>query len=180
MWLMASMAQTGMLLAGVALLILILFRRTYRYYGRRRRSGNKKADSYLTKSPRPTKRASSLSSAPSDVLSWHVEMHETARDLKAELDSKMRLLQLLIAQARQEADRLTQIVADANSVAVDRSETLSPARRTTPLPGSPQRQSEIFMLADQGQSAAEIADRTGSPLGEIELILSLRSARAGE
>ncbi len=36
MWLLADMMQTGMLLAGIALLIFVLMRRTYRHYGRRR------------------------------------------------------------------------------------------------------------------------------------------------
>jgi hypothetical protein len=44
-------------------------------------------------------------------------------------------------------------------------------------PSSDHRYDEIYLLADYGHSAAEIAQRLGSPIGEVELILSLRSKR---
>jgi DNA-directed RNA polymerase specialized sigma24 family protein len=39
------------------------------------------------------------------------------------------------------------------------------------------RYDEIYILADYGHSPAEIAQRLGIPIGEVELILSLRSKR---
>jgi DNA-binding NarL/FixJ family response regulator len=36
------------------------------------------------------------------------------------------------------------------------------------------RHAEVYDLADEGQSAQEIARQTGRPRGEIELILALR------
>lgn len=180
MWLLAELlskdvVKTGMFLAGVLLLIMILLRRFYRYYGRRKPT-RKVAEPYLAHTPRPTGEKRSLSNASADVLSWHVEMHETAREMKAELDSKMRALQLLIGQARYEADRLEQILGRFEST--DALPDAQPSRPSTSwLPGSPDRQAEIFALADQGRSAAEIAEQIGTPLGEIELILSLRGTR---
>jgi len=49
-------------------------------------------------------------------------------------------------------------------------------------PAAPRRYEEIYALADSGCTAAEIAHRTGIPVGEVQLILSLRSVRkeAGE
>jgi hypothetical protein len=44
-----------------------------------------------------------------------VEMHELARDMQGELDSKMRVLQILIDQARREADRLEELIAEGRS-----------------------------------------------------------------
>jgi hypothetical protein len=44
-------------------------------------------------------------------------------------------------------------------------------------PSSDHRYDEIYVLADYGHNAAEIAQRLGSPIGEVELILSLRSKR---
>ena len=38
------------------------------------------------------------------------------------------------------------------------------------------RREEIYRLADYGFAAAEIARRVGSPVGEVELILSLRDS----
>jgi hypothetical protein len=48
-------------------------------------------------------RESALADAPPEVLRWQVEMHETARDLKAELDSKLSAIQALVAMARDNA-----------------------------------------------------------------------------
>ena len=90
MWLVAGMAsitRMGMFLAGITLLILILLRRCYRHYGRRRSAG-KTLESHLTRAPRPGSSERSLSDAPPDVLRWHVEMHDTARELKAELRAR--------------------------------------------------------------------------------------------
>jgi hypothetical protein len=36
------------------------------------------------------------------------------------------------------------------------------------------RHAEIYTLADAGHPSAAIASRVGSPIGEVELILSLR------
>ncbi len=178
MWLLAELlsrdiVKTGMFLAGVVLLIMILLRRFYRYYGRRR-PAKKTAEPYLAHAPRPADGTRSLSNASPDVLSWQVELHETGREMKAELDSKMRVLQLLIGQARSEADRLEQILTRLESI-----DALPEARTSSPkaswLPGAADRQVEIFTLADQGCTAAEIAEQVGTPVGEVELILSLRS-----
>jgi hypothetical protein len=40
-----------------------------------------------------------------------------------------------------------------------------------------ERYEEIYLLANYGHGAAEIAQRVGSPIGEVELILSLRGKR---
>jgi hypothetical protein len=44
-------------------------------------------------------------------------------------------------------------------------------------PTPEQRYEEIYTLANYGHDAAEIAQRVGSPIGEVELILSLRRKR---
>jgi DNA-binding NarL/FixJ family response regulator len=46
-----------------------------------------------------------------------------------------------------------------------------------PAPFQPEldpRHAEVYALADQGQSAYDIANQLGRPRGEIELILALR------
>jgi hypothetical protein len=42
---------------------------------------------------------------------------------------------------------------------------------------SDDRYDEIYALADYGLELAEISQRVGSPVGEIELILGLRGKR---
>ncbi len=44
-------------------------------------------------------------------------------------------------------------------------------------PASDRRYEEIYALADYGLEPAEIAQRVGSPVGEVQLILSLRGKR---
>ena len=109
MILFASLLSDSMFLAGVILFAAILLRRSYRYYGRRRKG--KKDLSGLAKLPRPSSEPKrSLSTAPPEFLKWQVELHELGRDLKAELDSKMIALQVLIDAAQTEADRLERLL----------------------------------------------------------------------
>lgn len=54
-----------------------------------------------------------LVGAPRDIARWQVEMHDLARDLTAQLDSKMAALQHLVQQAGQESERLERALAQA-------------------------------------------------------------------
>ncbi len=178
MWLLADIARTGMLLAGISLLIIVLLRGTYRHLGRRRSARNK-IEPHLERVPRPGTEHRSLSSATGDALKWQVELQETARTAKGELDSKMRVLQLLIAQARSEADRLERVLSRLESTGEEPTGeeptgAPCPEEPSSRLPRSMDRQAELFALADQGLSATEIAEQVGTPVGEVELILSLR------
>jgi hypothetical protein len=106
-----------------------------------------------------------------------VEAHETARELRAELDSKMRALQLLIGQARHEIQRLEQTLAESQRWPAPRnSPDAEPETQPRWVPGSPDRQAELFGLDDQGVPPAEIARRLKIPLNEVKLIIDLRSA----
>jgi len=156
--------------------------------------------------------------APDDVIRWEVQMHETARDLSGQLDSKMAALAHLIGEADRAAGRLEAALASAPgapdqspaaealtgrlsntsdkldplpSPPTDQAEALksagaadrvSVAREVAPEAGkqrrpADERYEEIYLLADYGFDAAEIARRVGSPVGEVELILGLRGKR---
>ena len=140
---------------------------------------------------------------------WEVDMHETARELKAQLDSKMRALQALIAEADRAASRLEATLKTRHNkddtpssnrprsggsplfnpkgglpsmqekkpagLPANQAQALRPAPPPTALEVSPQRnRQEIYALADHGLSDSAIAQRIGMPVGEVELILSLR------
>ncbi len=108
-------------------------------------------------------------------------MHELARDLTAQLDSKIRVLELLIRQADDAAARLSQASAKSS----DRDDR--PVSRRVEAPPSPPRKAvplriadnprfeRVYALADAGMTAPRIANQIGSQVGEVELILSLRS-----
>ena len=139
-------------------------------------------------------------------------MHETARQLKAQLDSKMSALLALVAEADRAASRLEAAAKNSENI-----ENSPPSKRPpsggTPLfapkPGPPPRedkktaalptsqapalqpapaatpsaassrhhQKEICALADGGLNGSTIAQRLAIPVGEVELILSLRGKK---
>ena len=49
----------------------------------------------------PRNREGSAHHAPVDLLRWQVEMHDTARDVKAEIDTKLLALQSLMIVANE-------------------------------------------------------------------------------
>jgi hypothetical protein len=54
--------------------------------------------------------------APADVLQWQVELHQTARDLKAEIDTKLSALRAVALIAREESERLERLLAEAREL----------------------------------------------------------------
>ncbi|MEO1495919.1 MAG: hypothetical protein AAFV43_02090 [Planctomycetota bacterium] len=90
--------------AGCGLLAMILLRRSYRYFGKRTRGGSGPA---IAAQPRPT---GPWDGAKRDAAARldreRVELHELARDLMGQLDSKTRVLNQLVAQSQQQIERL--------------------------------------------------------------------------
>lgn len=107
-----------MLCAGIALLCAVGLRKWYRQYGgpaRRKRARRELKASSQTKSSAQGKgsgksRSQRLLDAPTDVVRWQVEMHELARDLKAEIDTKITVLQQVTLRAHHESERLEQLL----------------------------------------------------------------------
>jgi hypothetical protein len=180
-----------MFFLGVAMLTLILLNRYRRYYGkkkgRRAPSKSELQRDGLSKQP--------LADAPVEVLRWQVEMHESARDLKAEIDSKFVLLQTLTAQATEQSQRLQSLIERAEKLDLladgRGDDELSQIERIAEgivedlraveseddcgrVEARKQAESAVFELADRGLNARSIADRTGRSLGDVELLLAAR------
>ena len=107
-----------LLLAGMGLMIFLLMRNISR---RNKKGRPKSIDRQLKESDqyfkaRDARTKDKLIDAPAQVGRWQVEMHETARDLKAELDSKILVLQSVIKTARVEIDRLEKTIDSARQV----------------------------------------------------------------
>ena len=113
MLLIADSTSTSMaMVAGLVVVIWLLMRRSDRYFGRRAGS-----DDFSPRRQRPAgKDHRPLSDVPPELVRWQVEMHETARDLKAELDSKIGALQQLNLLAREQVERLELAVARAGQI----------------------------------------------------------------
>ncbi len=93
----------GLFALGIVLLIVILMRRSYRYYGRKGRREKPIKEQFSARGPN---KDLPLVDAPPDLIRWQVEMHDTARDLKAELDSKISALRAVTKMANEASQRL--------------------------------------------------------------------------
>jgi hypothetical protein len=97
------------------------------------------------------------------------------------LDTRLAKLEALIRDADERIDRLQRLTRQvqgepALDVTVDDEEASAPSpTRTTP---AEHRHAEIYSLADQGRAAADIAHELSRPVGEVELILSLRRVKS--
>ncbi len=187
MYLLASNASWGMFGAGVLMLIFLLMRRSRRYLGKTKKqkaSPRRKLDD--------ARQATPLLDAPPEILRWQVEMHETARDLKAELDSKMSALQAITRIASEESARLEAAIARAEQLGITGcADTLAaieelhgsddfgggalPEASSTTTDEIASRRDAVYQLADKGLAASAIARSIGVPLGDVELLMSLRS-----
>jgi len=177
------------ILLGLALAAAALLMRSHRYFARQRREGAgiPPPGSTLRRDPA---HPGPHTGAPPEVDQWEVRMHETARHLMGQLDSKMRALQALIAEADRAAARLEAVLGEPDKPPrrVDRAEGLAsvpptspapPAAPKTPHQPAESRREEIYTLADYGYDAPEIARRVGSAVGEVELVLRLRTEGRG-
>jgi hypothetical protein len=173
----------------------LLLLRSSRYFSRQR-----ERSSSLTSTRRtPHRRDPSLHDAPSEPARWEVLMHEKARDLTGQLDSKMSALGALIAEAERATAQLERALAAAYGqpetttpgLPGDQAESLRPAppaetadpafveQSASPAPPNAiqRRKAEVYTLADYGFDAREIAHRTQMPIGEVDLMLRLRDSR---
>ena len=95
------------------MLIFLLMRRSRRYLSKSNRERSTSRQKLVT-----ARESTPLLDAPPEILRWQVEMYEVARDLKAELDSKMGALQAIIRIANEESARLEAAIARAEQLGV--------------------------------------------------------------
>jgi hypothetical protein len=129
--LLPSSPQLIMLLA-MGLLIMLLWRRSNRYFGR----GGKAHEPPYRVSNLQDDRDLALADAPPELTRWQVEMYELSREMKGELDTKMALLQILIRKANEASDRLERAVALAEQRGLDTSPATSAKQPGTPNPAT--------------------------------------------
>jgi len=137
------------------------------------RPSRRKKDPLSRTDPSPT--LASQRQVERDMNNLLVELSEMARQITAQLDTRAAKLQLLIAEADQRLERLS--TCGASGLAPERPPSNRHADVPAPPPVDP-RHVEVYVLADQGRTAGEIAGKLGRPSGEIELILALRERAA--
>jgi hypothetical protein len=204
-----------MIFLGILVLTtMVLLMRTSRYFSRPKAA----EPSWSSVARKPREAGARSANIPQEMASWEVEMHEFVREIKAELDSKMRALQAVTADADRAAARLEAALRsshregespveqsncasaarqeprppdvvqlfrpdagtskhgiDLSNLPASQAQSLTPARAPRAEHSSPQtKKDEIYTLADYGMKPTDIASRVGHPIGEVELILSLR------
>lgn len=98
-----------------------------------------------------------------------VELEQMARKMTAHLDTRSARLETLIRDADERIATLRTLSASTPGALDSRLDPF-PAE-----PGAPEtRHADVYELANQGQSARQIAQTLSRPHGEIELILALR------
>ena len=116
---LSQMDPIYLFVAGCAVAAWVLLRRR----GRASRNGRRNAD-HLEHLHRPT---SKWDGAEQDSVAMaerqQVEFHELARDASGRLDSKMILLQQLIAKSQQQIDRLEELLAELNKHGLEAADT---------------------------------------------------------
>jgi hypothetical protein len=95
-----------------------------------------------------------------------LQLQEFSRDTLARLDTKVRVLNELLARAEARIEELKKLSASPQVSAP------SPSRPANPL------HEKVHRLRDEGKSAPEIAASTGLERGEVEMILGLRGKGA--
>jgi uncharacterized protein DUF6115 len=113
-----------------------------------------------------------------------VDLEEVARSISALLDTRMRALEKLIRDADERIARLEGLETrdgsgPAESAQADEEPT-DAQRAAEKAEETLTHHAHIYGLADQGRSVQEIAEQTGYPAGEVELVLSLRKATRSE
>jgi hypothetical protein len=119
-----------------------------------------------------------------DVSNLLVELSEMTRQMTAQIDTRAAKLEALIREADEKISMLRSlgsgcgIGGEPHGILVEAKLLEADAVRmrtvVDPVPAADPRHAEVYDLADEGQSAQEIARQTGRPSGEVELILALR------
>jgi len=100
-----------------------------------------------------------------------VELEKMARQMTAQLDTRSAKLEILIRDADERIAALQSASSSPTpSTALSVARAVPNFREDLPDP----RHSEVYELAESGQSPHQIAQRLGRPYGEVELILALR------
>jgi hypothetical protein len=222
MGLLALDGSTTLFVTGAMLIVLVMMRRS-----QKRTTLSKLPPVSPPMRPQQTAAGHHLD-APAAMNRWEVEMHELARDLAGQLDTKIAIVERLVEDAEGAALRLEAVLDRAAQIglwqrnsgrddeeraaheealaqhgalenlgdtetnhrkpAVDwpgeRERELlqaaAPDRHSHAEPANvarDERSQRVYRLADRGLSSAAIADELGLPLGEIELILSVRGTQ---
>lgn len=163
--------QLGMLVLAIIFLTIVLISTGKRRRESRALTGRPARERYAELESRQSSRR--------DVEQATLELDKVARQVHAQIDTKLVRLEVLIRDADKRIAELSAAVGDRQRP--------SPFEVTlveeTPVGGgetasepSDERFASIYELADKGLTVRQIAEKTDRVQGEVELILGLRKA----
>ncbi len=143
--------------AGFVMLGWILARRTLKM--RKRVNADTRAATKELKKIRNSKApVLPLSDAPPETQRWQVALFETQRELKAELDTRIVIVQTLLRQVDAKVRRLSELQNLPHSGSV-----------TNPVG---ERRGDVDAMVMNGHTAQEIASALRLPLEDVELTIA--------
>jgi len=129
------------------------------------------------KQPRAAIEPGGRSHAPHEAMRLQAEIFDFTRDVQARLDNKIAMLQQLLSAADERISRLSELEAERLHVQSRGGDPVYAPAEGDPglsLERDTARYAVVYGMADGGNSANVIARRLELPLGEVELMLSLR------
>lgn len=143
-----------MMLAGIILLGWVLMRRQMRAR-KKSRSEARQQHKAVRDMRQQHSHGVPLAGAPVETLRWQGEMFDLQRELKAELETKIAVVQSLLRLADQRIERLETHVASH--------------------PLTPDQSRQVQELSSAGFTVSDIAERLAVPQGEVEWVLAMLS-----
>lgn len=152
-----STMQTAqfLMVGGFVMLAWVLARRKIRA-GKRVNEDTRRANRAIKSMRQHTEPSVPLSGAPVETQRWQAAMFDLQRELKAELDTRIIVVQTLLNQVDEKINRLDSMQAGLHENAV---------------PDSSIR-SRIQELMQRGLNAREIAMKMGMPVNAVELTIT--------
>ena len=114
-----------------------------------------------------------------------IQLEEMARRINAQVDTKFAKLDRVVMDADDRLAKLEAALRRADRLATVESSSTKSESSGAGVQAAPAcadhptdtRHAGVYDLADAGKSPVEIAERLGTPLGEVEVILNLRNFR---
>jgi len=152
-----------MMLGGFILLGWVLTRRLVMRRNKLNRE-RQAAKQGMSKARREVTSTLPLSDAPVETQRWQVAMFDLQRELKADLDTRIVVVQTLLKQVDDRIERLSSLEGSSAG--------------SSPLSSiAGQHQRKVIEMFQRGHTADEIAEMTGLPVGDVELAISTIRSR---
>ena len=162
-----TQAATALFVLGMMFIILAVLRGTKKNLERAKRRQAKA----IAACDEETLELRPFYDRPAQLSRWEVEMHDLAREITGRLDTKIAMLQQLIIAADEKIQSLAEMQKTLEKSQSGRNS--SEAAEQKPSVVRRDRLAEIYRLADEGYPTPAIAEKLHSPIGDVEMILSL-------